>query len=63
MRAAGVKKTILTMSELGEDESVALVRADVTLSCWLDDAPERLQRISQKAGAPCARAPRISTPA
>lgn len=49
MRAAGVKKTILTMAELGEDESVELVRAGVTLSCWLDDAPERLQRISQKA--------------
>jgi alanine racemase len=49
MRAAGVKKTILTMAEFGEDESVELVRAGVTLSCWLDDAPERLQRISQQA--------------
>lgn len=49
MRAAGVKKTILTMSELGDDESVELVRAGVTLSCWLDDAPARLQRISEQA--------------
>ncbi len=52
MRAAGVRKTILTMAELGEDESVELVRNGVTLSCWLDDAPERLQRIATKAGRP-----------
>lgn len=52
MRAAGVRKTLLTMAELGEDESVELVKRDVTLSCWLDDAPERLQRIATKAGRP-----------
>ncbi len=52
MRAAGVRKTILTMSELGEDESVELVRNGVTLSCWLDDAPDRLQRIAAKARRP-----------
>ncbi len=50
MRAAGVKKPILTMSELGEEESVELVRRDVTLSCWFDDAGARLERIAKKAG-------------
>ncbi len=50
MRAAGVKKTLLTMAELGEAESVELVRNGVTLSCWLDDAAERLERIASKAG-------------
>jgi alanine racemase len=50
MRAAGVSKTILTMAELGESESVDLVRNGVTLSCWLDDAPARLERIAAKAG-------------
>ncbi len=49
MRAAGVRKTILTMSELGDEESIELVRKGVTLSCWLDDAPDRLQRIAAKA--------------
>jgi alanine racemase len=49
MRAAGVRKTILTMSELGEEESAELVRRGVTLSCWLDDGPARLQRIATKA--------------
>ncbi len=50
MRAAGVSKMILTMAEFGESESVELVQRDVTLSCWLDDAPERLQRIATNAG-------------
>ncbi len=49
MRAAGVGKPILTMAELGEDESAELVRRGVTLSCWLDDAPQRLRRIARKA--------------
>lgn len=49
MRAAGVRKPILTMAELGEEESVELVRRDVTLSCWLDDAGERLDRIARRA--------------
>jgi alanine racemase len=49
MRKAGVKKSILTMAEFGEEESAELVRSGVTLSCWLDDAPQRLQRIAKKA--------------
>lgn len=50
LRGAGVRKTILTMAELGEDESADLVRRGVTLSCWLDAAPDRLKRIAKKAG-------------
>lgn len=49
MRAAGVRKPILTMAELGEEESVELVRQDVALSCWLDEAPARLARIARRA--------------
>jgi alanine racemase len=49
MRRAGVRKPILTMAELGEEESAELVRENVTLSCWLDDAAERLQRIARRA--------------
>jgi len=49
MRAAGVRKPMLTMAELGEEESAELVRKDVTLSCWLDNAGERLARIAKRA--------------
>jgi alanine racemase len=49
MRNAGVRKPILTMSEIGEEEAVELVRRDVTLSCWLDDAGDRLERVAKKA--------------
>ncbi|MCC7181646.1 MAG: alanine racemase [Acidobacteria bacterium] len=49
MRAMGVGKPILTMAELGIEESAELVRKDVTLSCWLDDAGERLARIAKAA--------------
>jgi alanine racemase len=37
------------MAELGIEESAELVRKDVTLSCWLDDAGERLARIAKAA--------------
>jgi alanine racemase len=49
MRTAGVRKPILTMAELGAQESIELVRHGVTLSCWLDDAPARLERIAKGA--------------
>ncbi|MEW6323037.1 MAG: alanine racemase [Acidobacteriota bacterium] len=49
MRSAGVRKPMLTMAELGEEESAELVRRDVMLSAWLDDAPERLARIARRA--------------
>jgi alanine racemase len=47
MRAMGVKKPILTMAELGIEESAELVRKDVTLSCWLDNAGERLAQVAK----------------
>ncbi|MCC7031460.1 MAG: alanine racemase [Acidobacteria bacterium] len=49
MRAMGVRKPILTMAELGVEESAELVRKDVTLSCWMDDAGDRLARIAKAA--------------
>ena len=49
MRSAGVRKPILTMSEIGEEEAVELVRRDVTLSCWLEDSGDRLERVARKA--------------
>jgi len=52
MRGAGVRKPILTMSELGEEESAELVRQRVTLSCWLDDAGPRLERVAKRARRP-----------
>ena len=61
MRAAGVRKPILTMAELGIDESVELVRHDVTLSCWLDEAPARLARIAQEARRTVAIHPYLDT--
>jgi alanine racemase len=61
MRAAGVRKPILTMAELGIEESVALVRRDVTLSCWLDDAPARLARVAAAAKRTVAIHPYLDT--
>lgn len=52
MREAGIRKPILTMSELGEEESAELVRRDVTLSAWLDNAGERLARVAKRARRP-----------
>lgn len=49
MRGAGVRKPILTMSEVGEREAVDLVRQNVTLSCWFDDAGARLERVARAA--------------
>jgi alanine racemase len=49
---AGVRKPILTMSVVGEEEAVELVRRNVTLSCWLDDAGDRLERVARKARRP-----------
>jgi len=61
MRAAGVRKPILAMAELGIDESVEIVRKNVTLSCWLDDAPDRLSRIAKAAKRPVAIHPYVDT--
>jgi alanine racemase len=52
MRSAGVRKPILTMSEVGDEEAIELVRRDVTLSCWLDGAGDRLERVAKRARHP-----------
>lgn len=49
MRRAGVRKPILIMSEVGEEEAVELVANRVMLSCWLDDTALRLERIARRA--------------
>jgi alanine racemase len=49
LRNAGVKKPILIMSEVSEEEAVDLVARDVTLSCWLDDSGQRLERIAKRS--------------
>jgi len=54
IREAGVKKPILIMSEVSEDEGVELVTNGVTLSCWLDDSGARLERIAERARKPVA---------
>lgn len=61
MRAMGVRKPILTMAELGVEESVELARKDVALSCWLDDAGERLARIAKAAMRPVGVHPYLDT--
>lgn len=54
MRKAGVRKPILIMSEVGEEEAAELVANRVTLSCWLDDSGARLERIAKRAHQPVA---------
>lgn len=52
LREAGVKKPILNMAEVSEQETEVLVRHGVTSSVWLDDAPERMARIAKRLGKP-----------
>lgn len=52
MREAGVTKPILNMAEVSEEEGVELARRDVHQAVWLDDAPERLERIAARTGRP-----------
>jgi alanine racemase len=52
MREAGVTKPILNMAETSEAEMEALVRNGVTPSVWLDDAPQRLDRLARRLGHP-----------
>lgn len=54
MREAGVRKPILNMAEVGEDEAAELARHNVWLSVWLDDAPARLERVAKKVKRPVA---------
>ena len=52
MREAGVTKPILNMAETSEEEMEALVRNGVIPSVWLDDAPQRLDRLARRLGHP-----------
>jgi len=52
MRSAGVTKPILVMAESSEEEMEELVRHQVQPSVWLDNATERLQRVSRRLGRP-----------
>ncbi len=52
LRAAGVKKPILNMSEVTEEEIEELVLNDIEVTCWLDDAGEKLDRVSKRLGKP-----------
>lgn len=52
MREAGVSKPILLMAEGSEEEIEELTQHDVLPSVWLDDAPERLERVARRIGRP-----------
>jgi alanine racemase len=52
LRAAGVRKPILLMGRTDEDEALDLVRHDVRLAPFGDDAPALLARIAARTGAP-----------
>ncbi len=50
MRAAGVRKPIVNMAEVSEPEMEELVRHGITPSVWLDDAPQRVERVARRLG-------------
>ncbi len=50
MRAAGVTKPILVMAEVTEAEMEVLAQNQVASSVWLDDAPERVERVARRLG-------------
>jgi alanine racemase len=52
LREAGVRKPILNMAEVTEDEAEELARKNVHLSLWLDDAGERMDRVAGRLGRP-----------
>ncbi len=52
MREAGVTKPILNMSEVSEPEIELLAQNDIASSVWLDDAPQRVDRIARRMQAP-----------
>ncbi|MEM1248560.1 MAG: alanine racemase [Acidobacteriota bacterium] len=54
LRAAGRRKPILLMARHGDEEGEALARADVTLSAFADDDPERFARVAGALGHPIA---------
>lgn len=54
LREAGVKKPILNMAEVSEEELLELARRKVSVSLWQDAAPERLDRAAKRLGGPVA---------
>ena len=52
LREAGVTKPIVVMAEGSEDEIEELAQHDVFPSVWLDDAPQRLERVARRIGRP-----------
>lgn len=52
LRAAGVVKPILNMSEVTEAEIEQLVLNDIDVTCWRDDTGGRLDRVSKRLGKP-----------
>ena len=52
MRDAGIRKPILLMARHATSEGEALARAQVTLSAFDDDDPERSSRLAQALGHP-----------
>ena len=52
LREEGVTKPIVVMAEASEDEIVELAHHDALPSMWLDDAPQRLERVSRRLGRP-----------
>ena len=52
LREAGVRKPILVMGAVSDDEAVELVRSDVRLAPFDDNAETRLAAIARRAGRP-----------
>lgn len=52
LRGAGVEKPILNMSEVTEEEIEQLVLNDIDVTCWLDDAGDKIDRVSHRLGRP-----------
>ncbi|MDH3732210.1 MAG: alanine racemase [Gemmatimonadota bacterium] len=52
MRQAGVTKPIVVMAEQPDDAIAEMVHHDVTPSVWLDDAPQRLERVARRLDRP-----------
>ncbi len=52
MREAGVRKPILNMAEVCEEEMIELARRNVAASVWLDDAPGLVDRAAKHLKRP-----------
>jgi alanine racemase len=52
MREAGVRKPILVMAEVTEDEAAELARLEVWPTYWLDDTAARVDRLARRMGRP-----------